>query len=327
MLRRLRAGIASGALLTYGVASTCGVALAQPFSFVAIGDTAYRIPEGISQFDRLISRINVVNPAFTIHIGDIKNGGSVCDDAYFRRIRVMFDGFERPLVYTPGDNEWTDCHRADNGGYDPLERLAKLREIFYPSPVQSLGRAPMRVESQSADVPFTKFIENNRWEKNGVWFATLHVVGSNNNLQRNQVAVNEYIERNAANLAWINSTFALAAKSRAKGVVIAFQADPWFHLEGREDQRSGFTDTVAALKAHAVKFGKPVLIIHGDQHRLLIDKPLQQSGRLIHNATRLMVYGDRDVHGVLVTVDPDDIDVFGFRSITVPENLSAPGGK
>ena len=252
---------------------------------------------------------------------------SFCDDEVYERMRGLFDRFEAPLVYTPGDNEWTDCHRADNGGYDPLERLAQLREIFYPSPVMSLGRMPMRVESQGAEVPFTKFVENTRWEKNGVWFATIHVVGSNNNLQRNQAAVNEYIERNAANLSWMGSTFALAMKSGAKAVVIAFQADPWFHLDGREDQRSGFSDTVAALKSHAVKFGKPVLIIHGDQHRLLIDKPLQQSGRLIHNATRLMVYGDREVHGVLVTVDPDDVDVFGFRSITVPGNLLAPGGK
>ena len=75
------------------------------------------------------------------------------------------------------------------------------------------------------------------------------------------------------------------------------------------------------MKANAIKFGKPVLIIHGDQHRLIIDKPLMQAGRVIYNATRLMVYGDREVQGVLVTVDPEDIDVFGFKSLTVPENL------
>ena len=36
------------------------------------------------------------------------------------------------MIYVPGDNEWTDCHRANNGGYDPLERLAFLRAMFYP---------------------------------------------------------------------------------------------------------------------------------------------------------------------------------------------------
>ena len=39
---------------------------------------------------------------------------------------------------------------------------------------------------QSADAKFAKFVENARWEKSGVVFATLHIVGSNNNLQRDQ---------------------------------------------------------------------------------------------------------------------------------------------
>ena len=312
-------------ILAAGLSS--GVVTAQPFSFIAIGDAPYQMPAGIAQVERLIARINRQQPAFTVHIGDFKNGSSRCDDAHFLLVQKLFSNFQQPLVYSPGDNEWTDCHRADNGGYDPLERLTKLRELFYPAPGLSLGRSPMKVEPQSVDPKFAKFVENTRWEKNGVHFATLHVVGSNNNLQRDQEAVNEYIERNAANIAWINSSFARAMATNAKAVVIAFQADPWWTLDAREDQRSGFTDTIAALKANAIKFGKPVLIIHGDQHRLIIDKPLMQAGRVIYNATRLMVYGDREVQGVLVTVDPEDIDVFGFKSLTVPENLPAAAGK
>ena len=296
-----------------------GSASAQTFNFVAIGDVPYTVPDGIAQFDRLIGRINRQQPAFSIHIGDIKNGSSRCDDAHFSLIRKMFDSFAQPLVYTPGDNEWTDCHRSNNGGYDPLERLAKLRSLFFPVPGMSLGRAPMVLEPQSTDPGFAKFVENTRWEKNGVHFVMLHIIGSNNNLQRDRAAVNEYLERNAANLAWIHSSFARAIQTKARAVVLAFQADPGWTLD--EDQRSGFTETVQALKTNAVKFGKPVLLIHGDLHRLLIDKPLLQSGRVIYNVTRLMVYGDREVQGVLVTVDPDDIDVFSFKSLTVPENL------
>lgn len=300
-----------------------GTVLAQPFSFVAIGDAPYQMPAGVAQVERLITRINRQQPAFTIHIGDIKNGSSRCDDSHFELIRGMFATFAQPLVYTPGDNDWTDCHRDNNGGYDPLERLARLREMFYPSPGMSLGRSPMPLDTQSADPKFAKFVENTRWEKSGVHFATIHVIGSNNNLQRDQAAVNEYIERNAANLAWINSTFARAMQSAARAVVIAFQADPLWGLEANEDQRSGFTDTIRALKANTIRFGKPVLIIHGDEHRLIIDKPLMQAGRVIYNATRLMVYGDQEVHGVLVSVDPDDADVFSFKSLTVPENRPA----
>jgi hypothetical protein len=34
-----------------------------------------------------------------------------------------------------------------------------------------------------------------------------------------------------------------------------------------------------------------------------------------------MVFGDREIHGVVVTVDTDDPDVFSFRTLTVPENI------
>ena len=62
-----------------------------------------------------------------MHLGDIKNGSSRCDDSYFAQIAAGFSSLTIPLIFTPGDNEWTDCHRANNGAYDPLERLAALR--------------------------------------------------------------------------------------------------------------------------------------------------------------------------------------------------------
>ena len=316
-MNRLLARLAIAAALAAPFSSN-----AAPFSFVAIGDTPYQLPAHFDHFERLIQRINGVQPAFTIHVGDIKSGNTRCEDAHLLRIREMFDHFQQPLVYTPGDNEWTDCHRADNGSFDPIERLAKIRSLFFAQPAVALGKQPMKVESESAEPRFAPFVENLRWQREGVWFATVHIIGSNNNLQRNQSAVNEYIARNAANLAWIDSTFAMAAKAGAKAVVVAFQADPWWNLDGSEDQRSGFTETIQSLKANAIKFGKPVLIVHGDRHRLIVDKPLYQNRQLIYNATRLMVFGETEVQGVVVGVDPDDIDVFSFRTLTVTENLT-----
>lgn len=300
-------------------------AAAQRYSFVAIGDIPYREAH-FPHLERLIARINGVAPAFTVHVGDIKSGVSPCDDAVFERMHALFQTFERPLVYTPGDNEWTDCHRNSqpgHPGHDPVERLDRLRGLFFAAP-GSLGRNPMPLERQSADPKFAKFIENARWDRGGVQFATVHVVGSNNNLQRNQAAVNEYIERNAANLAWIQSTFARATGSNAKAVVLVLHADPWWELDAREDQRSGFTDTIRVLKGEIMRFGKPVLLVHGDKHRFIIDKPLFFNRQLIYNATRLMVFGDREVQGVMVTVDPDDPDVFSFRTLTVAENVEPP---
>lgn len=300
---------------------------AAQFSFAAMGDTPYNLPGDFDRFGRLIERINAARPAFTIHVGDIKPGNTRCSDEHFAKISDMFATFSAPLIYTPGDNEWTDCHRTDNGGYDPIERLGKLRELFFADPAQSLGREKITLEHQGADARHAAYIENRRWQRAGVWFATLHIVGSNNNLQRDQAAVNEYIARNAANLAWMASTFALAQERNAKAVVLAFQADPGWELEGRDDRRAGFTETLGALRRHARAFGKPILVVHGDKHLFIVDKPLYQSRQLIYNVTRLMVFGATDVQGVLINVDTDDADVFSFKTLTVPENIPAPKAK
>ena len=84
-------------------------AAAERFSFAAMGDTPYVLPGDFERFDRLIERINAARPAFTIHVGDIKPGNSRCSDEHFAQISDMFATFNAPLIYTPGDNEWTDC--------------------------------------------------------------------------------------------------------------------------------------------------------------------------------------------------------------------------
>jgi hypothetical protein len=86
----------------------------------------------------------------SFHVGDIKNGSSRCDDAYYSMIRSDFDRFVNPLIYTPGDNAWTDCHRVNNGAYNPLERLAYDRSVFFERPGTTLGQNPTRVTSQAA---------------------------------------------------------------------------------------------------------------------------------------------------------------------------------
>jgi hypothetical protein len=94
------------------------------FSFGVIGDVPYGDAE-IQAFPSYIEDLNAHKElSFVAHAGDIKNGSSQCTDQYFEAIKKNFDSFTAPLVYTPGDNEWTDCHRPNNGAYIPLERLA-----------------------------------------------------------------------------------------------------------------------------------------------------------------------------------------------------------
>jgi hypothetical protein len=209
-------------------------------------------------------------------------------------------------VYTPGDNEWTDCHRANNGAYDPLERLAALRQRFFISG-RSLGQQPMTVQNQSdLMVEHGRYVENQRWMHQGVLFATLHIVGSNNNLESRDLAANrEFFDRDMANVAWITAAFEQARQEQATAVVLAFQADI---LEGKtawEDfpAWSGFRKSVGeTLLPLANRWGKPVLIVHGDSHQFRIDQPFQLDKKPLPNVTRLIVPGASDVRAVKVSV-------------------------
>lgn len=294
------------------------------FSFVALGDMPYNLPDDYAKFDRLIAAINTLKPAFTLHMGDIKSGALPCTDEVLKKSYDQIQTFEGALVYTIGDNEWVDCHRKAAGGYDPRERLAKVREMFFAKPARSLGKTPLDVESQALLMPdFSTYVENTRFNKNGVMFLTAHVVGSNNGFEaQDPGAVTEYFARDKANVAWLEASFAKAKADNAKAMVVFMQAE--FNEarfpNGAMPRQSGFINTLDAIEAGARSFGKPVLLIHGDEHYFSIAPLRNSKGRPIPGVNKLMVYGDTLVHAVRVVVDPDSSNVFGFIPLIVPEN-------
>ena len=85
---------------------------------------------------------------FFIHVGDIKGGGESCDDGLLSRRIALLQQAPRPVFFTPGDNDWTDCHRLVAGSFDPLERLQWLRSIAFERQ-QSLGSSPVALQSQT----------------------------------------------------------------------------------------------------------------------------------------------------------------------------------
>src|SRR5690348_6541540 len=120
MRRRLAFTVALvGAALACGAAQGTASAV-RPFSIAVIGDVPYSAAQ-LAAFPGWVRQIDAApGVGATVHLGDIKDGESRCDDAYYARIARLFARFADPLVYTPGDNEWTDCHRPDDGGYNPL---------------------------------------------------------------------------------------------------------------------------------------------------------------------------------------------------------------
>jgi hypothetical protein len=323
---RIAAGVALCLALGTSLASQSATApRANPagsgrFTFALIGDMPYGA-EGDLKFPNVITDINADRTvAFVVHDGDIKNGSSVCSDAMFFNRLDLFNSFAHPLVYVPGDNEWTDCHRANNGAYDPIERLTFLRGLFYPGD-SSLGQRTLTLERQSADPAYAAYRENVRWVVKDVLFAGLHVVGSNNNLGRTPAADAEYAERNAATVEWLRGTFARARQEGHKAVMLIIQANPGFELT--PSQRTGFNDFLAALEAETLAYGRPVVLVHGDSHYFRIDKPMlgTRSRRRIETFTRVETFGENDNHWLHVTVEPTSPNVFVFDQRLVAANL------
>lgn len=294
------------------------------FEFVAIGDIPYTL-EDIQRFPQLIQAINQQNPSFVVHVGDIFTGATNCSDENYRWMRRAFETFKAPLIYTPGDNEWTDCHRLFSGRYNPLERLHALRTLFYLTPPKLEKK--LSLMRQNVAPGFLPYVENARWEKNGVLFLTLHIVGSNNNLQGVNPA--EYQARNQANLAWLTKGFQLAESKKSQGIVIFMHADPFVPIQA--DKKSGFADFLSRLAFLTQTFKKPVLLVHGDSHVFRIDKPFfNPEKKIMENLTRVVVFASPHFNAVRVQIVPNAPSLFRvmplFPAIASPSR-SVKGAK
>ncbi len=332
------------AALVLTALSTC--ALAQPItpfpargSFALIGDVPYGAATE-AQFDRVIDEINATpRVRFVLHTGDVKAGSERCDDTLLQRRFDQVQRFAVPFVYTPGDNEWTDCHRTNNGGYVPTERLQKVRALYFPQPGVTTGGRRAVVATQAALPGYEAFVEHTMWQFGGATMGTIHVVGSNNGYAPwNQIdptdsyvsprpdRVAEVEARIAAALAWIDTIFNRATADGSAGVLIAMQANPNFELPSTDRERMGFNAVLERIASRAVAFGKPVVIAHGDSHYFRVDKPLLATTpanglQLLERVTRAENFGSQYVHWVEVRVDANSPEVFAFHPRLVEANL------
>jgi len=275
-----------------------------PVTFALIGDTPYNEAE-VYELDSMIEQMNDENLAFVIHVGDITGGLGPCTDEWLEARRRQFDRSRHPFVIVPGDNEWVDCHRS---GRDPVERLAKFRELF-ESGDSSLGERKIRLERQAG--PYAEYREHVRWVAGNVLFVGVNVQGSNNNLGRTAAMDDEYRARMAAVFAWLNDSLRLARARNLAGILIFTQADPDFERRIRR-KRDGFAEFRDALRDLALSFGKPVLFVNGDTHLYKLDKPLAdpRTGRPLENFTRLIVFGSPQTRWVRAGIDPSSPELF-----------------
>jgi len=337
------------ALTPAGRAASAGNAVVQsasPLDIAVIGDTPYG-GAAITLFPTMVNAINA-DPKIreVVHVGDFKSGSELCSDARFQISADLFNMFKDPFIYAIGDNEWTDCHRANNGGFNPLDRLAKVRELFYPVPGQVLGARGKTVEAQNG------FPENQLWVESRVTFSVSHILGSNNGLDKwfgdrkvNGVNVpetaaeglartTEVAARQAANIAWLEHTFATAKAQGSVGIVLFYQADLWHP----GDRAGGATFTahqswVERLSQLASTFDGKILLVSGDSHDYRVDVGVPWMNTYYSvtspaNVTQLIV--DRSIESpatdvgtqsviewVRLHVDPRSPNVFSWEQVIV----------
>ncbi|HEY7655302.1 MAG TPA: metallophosphoesterase [Burkholderiales bacterium] len=283
-----------------------GIALAgdlpaAEFTFGALGDTPYTWLEERG-FPALLGDIGREDLAFVVHVGDFKSARAACSDELFQGRRQWFDAVRHPFIFVPGDNDWTDCRGFQAGGYDPLERLAKLRELFFFGE-ESLGQRRIRLARQLPDYP-----EHARWRHGNALFVTLNVPGDANNARH---MPEEFRARSAAVARWLAQSFDLARRERLPAIVLFMQANPWASPSSRY---FGYRGLLAALAKESLDFNGEVLLVHGDTHRYRVDAPLLDpaTGAAVLNFTRVEVFGSPGMNWVRIRVT-DDGGKIGFE--------------
>lgn len=324
-----------------------------PVEIGIFGDMPYG-DFGRARYPAVLADMNSHRLDFSVFVGDTKNGKEPCyadshptdpgnptpenavadathPDVYKAALR-SFSSLNKPVVYVPGDNEWTDCDRTsiqDGKAADSVDRLAYLRGLSYPSD-RSLGRQTMPLTRQSAAYP-----ENVRWQTRGITYIGLNVPGSDNNFSTGgkdgpaPEAQAEYAARNAANLAWLRAGFAAAKAQHGSGVAIFIQADMWDPTA----TLTHFADTKRELFLQTTAFDGQVLLLNGDSHHFVTDKPLTDyatvnaagldGANVVENFTRVTGFGEDENHWVSVRADLRDPNVFSVQQHVIAKNVPA----
>lgn len=351
-----------------GIGSLIGApsALARPqrrstFTAAVYGDSPYgTTPTDTTQTLATPAFIQSINAdpdvELVLHVGDIHSGKQYCTEAYDRQIFDLWAAFEDPLVYTPGDNEWTDCNKAGEGGGaynaatgqiayvldatgnpvdyasgDPVANLALVRSIFFAHPGFTLGKAKVVLSQGQLFHPLHpsdgKYVENVMFVDAEVLFVTINLPGGSNNDSdvwyaaptATAAQLQEAEERTGADLRWLDLAFAAARFAHLKGVVIQAQADMWDPEKGAAHQ-AGFEPFVQNIAQNTLAFGKPVLMFNGDSHVYQSHNPLSAADPLsfMHPGYDVPNFHRIVVHGSTLPLE--------WLKLTVDPKANAPQG-
>ncbi len=271
----------------------------------------------------LFEMMNAQQVAMIIHAGGVKGDTESCGDALLNaRLQVLADS-PAPLLYVPGETDWAECQTPSNGLFDPVERLNRLRELFFPLDT-TLGRRTLPVVRQSDQALFRSYRENVRLVTGGVMLVGLNLPGDNNHYRSEGGRNGEFEDRREANRQWLARAFSVAEQRDLPGIVVIAHADPQFGngwekrgkptlLDAfvRHGARDGYLEFKRQLRDLSSKFPGQVLLVHASDSGFSVDKPLRDTaGKIVANFTRVALPTGSPSRWTELTITPGTRSVF-----------------
>ena len=222
---------------------------------------------GDSHLKRAIEETGDKEVAFVVVTG-IKGGNENCSDKLYQKRRELIADAPRPMIMLPAGSDWTECKNSA-GRTDAIERLNRLRELFYAEP-NSLGERKLALTRQSMSPRWRSYAENAHWSVSKVLYATVNMPADNNHYLTAAGRNSEYEDRLVANRYWLNRLFAIARRDKLEAVVLFSEGDVKALsqptglralLRAAMPENDGFAETRRQVLALAQKFPGKVLLV------------------------------------------------------------------
>ncbi|MCH7727369.1 MAG: metallophosphoesterase, partial [Planctomycetes bacterium] len=212
---------------------------------------------------------------FVVHVGDIKNGSTPCNEAVYKKVSGMLAKSKPPVFFIPGDNEWNDCK-------DPAQAWTFWDKYF----MRFDSRWPhgFRIFRQLEREENFSFVRGN------VLFIGINIVGGRVH------DADEWKRRHAQDLNWARRNLRLFGETVSCAVVF-----------GHAHPAAKHSDFFGAFAKEAELFEKPILYLHGDGHRWIHDRPFAAK-----NILRVQVDQGGIAPPVKITITNDPSEPFRF---------------
>ncbi|HEX8955571.1 MAG TPA: hypothetical protein VF798_04825 [Burkholderiaceae bacterium] len=283
-------------------------AWAQPsidFAFGVIAQPA-RTNADAMPLEQALAESDADNLAF-VAVDGFKRADEPCGDALYNQRFALLSGAKNGVILVPAGSDWSDCRNPSSGRVDGLERLERLRELFYPDEF-SLGASKIPLIRQSITPKFRLYAENTRWDVGSVLFTSLNLPANNNRYRTDAGRNSEFEDRAVATRDWLRRSFANAKFKNMAGIVLICDGDP-LSKPAKGIQHDGFAEVRQQLTQLAAKFPGKVLLIHNH---------VESKGPSAQGIVWRGNLGELELKGgwIKVSVKPNDAALFSVASST-----------